>query len=109
MIKAAILLFVSMLFWESTSKPQRSRCHIVRIKSMSLSPREISIDRYDTVRWINETNSLHNIVAEDGSFKSPLLKRGEIFQYVFKTKAKKYYCGPHKLFGRKGIVKIILD
>ena len=109
MIKSAVLLLLAILFSGSISKQGRSRCHVVKIKSTSLSPKEIWIDRYDTVRWINETNHLHNIVAEDGSFKSPLLKKGETFQYAFKTKAKKYYCGPHKLFSKKGIVKIILD
>ena len=108
-MKAVIFLFASILFSAVALKAQNNRSHIVRIKSTSLSPKEISIDRYDTVRWINETNHVHNIVAEDGSFKSPLLKKGEAFEYVFKTKAKKYYCGPHKLFSKKGFVKIILD
>lgn len=109
MIRAIILLSLCILFSGEIPKQQNRRCHIVKIKSMSLSPKEISIDPYDTVRWINETNNLHNIVAEDGSFKSSLLKRGETFEYVFKTKAKKYYCGPHKLFNKKGLVKVILD
>lgn len=109
MIKVTILLSLCILFSGEIPKQQNSRCHIVRIMSKALYPKEISIDRYDTVRWINETNSLHNIVADDGSFASPLLKKGETFQYVFKTKAKKYHCGPHKLFSKKGVVKIILD
>ena len=59
MIKA-VFLFFTILFSGAISKQERSRCHIVKIKSMAHSPKEMWIDRYDTVQRINETNSLHN-------------------------------------------------
>lgn len=90
--------------------PQRYRCHIVKIKSLKFTPGELFIGLFDTVQWINETNATHRIIFRDNSLESAVLGKGEAFMYVFrKTGFIKYACPLHKLAGKKGVVKVIID
>jgi plastocyanin len=61
-----------------------------------------------TVTWVNEepdpTNA-HNILAEDGSFTSPLVMPGESWQYTFTTPGYyRYFCELHD--GMEGAVLV---
>jgi plastocyanin len=52
-----------------------------------------------TVEWINE-GGRHLVVADDGSFKSDVLKQGDKFEHKFdKAGTFAYYCEFH---GEKG-------
>jgi plastocyanin len=61
-----------------------------------------------TITWVNEepdpTNA-HNILAEDGSFASPLVLPGESWQYTFTTPGYyRYFCELHD--GMEGAVLV---
>lgn len=61
----------------------------------------------DTVIWKNESGGEHNVIANDGSFKSNMLEKGQLYALVFEKKGSfKYYCQPHRIMGMKGIIEV---
>jgi plastocyanin len=51
----------------------------VQIKSTGFSPSSISIDHGDAVTWKNVDKTDHQVVADDGSFASPILHAGQSY------------------------------
>lgn len=80
--------------------------HIVTMDAMSFNPKVIEIKPGDKVRWVNESYSSHNVIANNGSFKSAMLEtKGQAFEFTFtQTGTYAYFCRPHKLMGMKGKV-----
>jgi plastocyanin len=106
----ATIFVLVLLCYGKTPDTQRSRFHIVKIKRLKFTPKELFIDLNDTVQWINETNASHRIVAGDNSLASPVLKKGGAYMHVFrKTGFINYACPLHQRAGKKGVVKVIID
>lgn len=82
--------------------------HMVKMEGMKFVPNSLEIKSGETVRWINESGTSHNVVANDGSFKSEMLHdKGNWFEYTFRKAGEvKYYCQPHRLMGMKGVVHV---
>jgi plastocyanin len=57
----------------------------VTIKATSFSPRSITINFGDTVKWTNGDKVNHQIVANNGAFASGTLKPGQSYSFTFKT------------------------
>ena len=55
----------------------------VSIKSTGFSPSSISIDHGDQVSWKNNDKVDHQVVADDGSFASPILHAGQSYTATF--------------------------
>jgi plastocyanin len=55
----------------------------VQIKSTGFSPGTISIDHGDQVTWKNTDKTDHQVVADDGSFASPILHAGQSYTATF--------------------------
>ncbi|MCW2977745.1 MAG: hypothetical protein JWM06_3026, partial [Actinomycetia bacterium] len=55
----------------------------VQIKSTGFSPSSISIDHGDQVTWKNTDRVDHQVVADDGSFASPILHAGQSYTATF--------------------------
>jgi plastocyanin len=51
----------------------------VQIKSTGFSPSSISINHGDAVSWKNVDKTDHQVVADDGSFASPILHAGQSY------------------------------
>lgn len=78
------------------------------------TPQNLTIKPGTKVVWINTDNQLHNVISgtvlnkrpqADGIFKSPFLKAGAKFEYVFDKPGEfPYYCLPHVAMGMVGIV-----
>ena len=74
-------------------------------KDYLFSPETITIKPGTKVIWNNTDNQLHNVVSgivenrkgiHDKKFKSPYLKGGQKFEFVFNEKGEfPYYCLPH--------------
>lgn len=80
----------------------------VEMQGHKFVAKELKIRRGQTVRWVNKSKMFHNVVAEDKSFRSRLLKEGQEFEYKFDKKGKfDYYCEPHKSMGMVG--KVIVE
>ena len=55
----------------------------IQITSAGFSPRSTVIGVGDTVTWHNADNAAHQVVANNGSFASPVLKADETWSHTF--------------------------
>lgn len=51
--------------------------HVVEIKGMAFSPKNISIKAGETIMFVNKDSAPHTATAKDGSFNTGRLKKGE--------------------------------
>ena len=71
----------------------------VKISNFQFTPKVLTVAPGTTVEWINEA-SRHTVEADDGSFKSGVLKQGDKFEHKFdKAGTYAYHCEFH---GEKG-------
>ena len=68
----------------------------VKVVDRSYSPSELTVSVGDTVTWVFADGGMaHDVVADDKSFRSPLLKSGT-FSYTFDEPGTfSYHCTPH--------------
>ena len=68
----------------------------VTISNFAFGPAEVTISVGDTVTFVNGDDTIHSVVADDGSFHSDGLDTNDKFTMTF-TKAGKiaYHCGLH--------------
>ena len=72
----------------------------VSVVEFSFSPATVNINVGDTVVW-SGLGGGHNVVADDGSFRSD----GDVFQHTFNSVGTfGYICEPHVSFGMTGTV-----
>jgi plastocyanin len=64
----------------------------VSIANIQYSPASLTIKAGDSVTWTNYDERDHTVIAQDGSFSSPVIRRGESFTFQF-DKAGKYASG----------------
>ena len=71
----------------------------VKVSNFQFTPKVLTITPGTTVEWVNEA-SRHTVEADDGSFKSEVLKQGDKFEHKFdKAGTFAYHCEFH---GEKG-------
>ena len=77
----------------------------VQILKSGFSPSTATVAKGDTVVWKNADMTQHQVVADDGSFKSPVLSPGQTYTYVFRLNGTfGYHGGLHP--NLKGVVKV---
>jgi plastocyanin len=57
----------------------------INIFGATFEPARVTIDSGDTIRWVNKDNAQHQIVANDGTFASPVLNPGKAYGHTFKA------------------------
>ena len=68
----------------------------VTIADFTFSPTSITIDAGDTVTWNNNGPTPHSATANDGSFDTGILKKGQSGSHTFNQAGSfSYYCKPH--------------
>jgi len=71
----------------------------VKISSFKFEPKVLTVAPGTTVEWVND-GGRHSIEADNGSFKSDVLKQGDKFEHKFdKAGTFAYHCEFH---GEKG-------
>lgn len=71
----------------------------VKITNFQFTPKLLTITPGTTVEWVNDAGR-HSVEADDGSFKSDVLKQGDKFEHKFdKAGTFAYHCEFH---GDKG-------
>ena len=104
-----IILSVITIFLHSATVPvqHKPETRIIKMKGMRFDPSSVEVSIGDTVIWQNDSNGEHNVVANDGTFKSNMLEKGQIYALVFEKKGQfKYYCQPHRIMGMKGVITV---
>jgi len=57
----------------------------VKIQAKSFSPKSVTINQGDTVKWTNVDTGNHQIVADKGAFASGLLRTAGTYSFTFNT------------------------
>lgn len=55
----------------------------VVMESFSFTPAELTVPAGATVTWVNRHAANHDVVADDGTFASPLFGTGETYSFTF--------------------------
>jgi plastocyanin len=81
-----------------------SQAAAVKLVNITFTPAQLTVKVGTTVVWTSEDNVPHTVTADDGSFDSGNLKKGDSFKFTF-TKAGKfpYYCAYHGTAGGGGM------
>src|SRR6266540_1664144 len=58
---------------------------VINIYGSTMQPRTVTIDVGDSVRWVNRDNANHQIVADRGTFASPILRPGADYSHAFRA------------------------
>jgi plastocyanin len=68
----------------------------VVMKGIKFVPDSLTVKVGQTVTWLNQDNTDHDIVAVQGEFKSGLFGQGKSFSFTFaKAGTYAYYCSVH--------------
>lgn len=65
--------------------PASSATMAVQIKSSGFVPAKVTINQDDSVTWTNSDTKDHQVVANGGSFASPILKPGQTYTRTFRN------------------------
>jgi plastocyanin len=65
--------------------PASSATVTVQIKSTGFSPARVTINQNDSVTWKNVDTKNHQVVANNGSFASPILAPGKTYTRTFRS------------------------
>jgi len=57
----------------------------IKITKSGFSPKSVTINFGDAITWTNTDSADHQVVADNGSFASPILKHAQTFTFTFKT------------------------
>ena len=71
-------LIASFALVAMTPGPSRATANaVVQMNDDSFDPPSIRIEPGDTVTWVNRGRNPHNVVANDGAFRSKILQTGD--------------------------------
>jgi plastocyanin len=57
----------------------------INVYGAVFEPARVTVDAGDTVKWVNRDNAQHQIVANNGTFASPVLNPGRTYGHTFKS------------------------
>jgi plastocyanin len=63
----------------------------VRIIATGFTPKTVTIDQGDTVKWTNDDKINHQLVANNGAFASAIIRPGQTYSFTFNTAGKVNY------------------
>jgi plastocyanin len=88
------------------SQPASTATKGVAINATGFSPATVTIATTDAVRWTNRDTKNHQIVANNGSFASPVIAPGKTYRHVFSTAGTfRYHDALHPSLTGKVVVK----
>ena len=54
----------------------------VEIKGFAFNPKDVTVKVGQKITWTNADSAPHDVVADDGAFKSDTLETGDTFEYT---------------------------
>lgn len=80
----------------------------VEMKNFSFNPANLQIAAGTTVTWTNNDSAGHTVTADNGTFDSGTLRKGDKFSFTFNEAGTfAYYCRPHGGKGGQGMAAVI--
>jgi plastocyanin len=100
-----IFLVTGLVFSIFLSSPNKE--HVIEMTSHKFVPNKLTIKKGDSIRFINKSNNLHNVVSKKLKIRTKLIKKGD-FLIIKPSQVGEfsYYCQPHKSMGMTGEVTI---
>ena len=98
------LLFVLVSCFVGCSENHTPKVHVVEMKQMQFQPAELTVQKGDTVEFLNHDMVAHNIVEAKGTWSSSILPAGKSWKTVI-DKSYDYICTIHPTMKGKLIVK----
>ena len=100
-----LLLLLGAVLTLAAAAPVSAATTAVRITGTGFAPRTVYVSADDTITWTNATTSSQQVVADNGSFSSPVLSAGQSYSHTFDTAgAFAYHNGLHPV--RTGTVNV---
>lgn len=88
------------------AKKEQSKTYVIEISDFMFQTAELKIKVGDRVEFVNKDQVEHSVIAEDGSFDTGSLAKGDKSVVTFKKAGNiNYYCGAHP--GMKGVIKVL--
>jgi plastocyanin len=84
-MRKALLLVVATVGVVAASVSLAAVTRVVAIKPAGFSPVTRTIQTGDSIRWRNDDNVNHQVVADNGHFASPVLRPKQTYDRVFNT------------------------
>jgi plastocyanin len=107
-LKMAVCSLCYTFFLSSCATESRQivhKLHTVEIKQMKFQPAELTIQKGDTVVWINHDIVAHDVTEEPGkTWTSSLIRPGESWRFTISQSAD-YYCSIHVVMKGKLVVQ----
>ncbi|MGF1542514.1 MAG: plastocyanin [Pleurocapsa sp.] len=112
LLLSALLLVVTSFFFNVN--PAAAETYEIKMGSdngmLKFVPETLTIKSGDTVKWVNNKMSPHNVVFDDSGLKSHkqlVFSPGESYETTFKESGEyAYYCEPHRGAGMVGKVVV---
>jgi plastocyanin len=67
------------------SQPASTATKAVKITATAFSPKNVTINTGDAVKWTNSDTKNHQVIANNGAFASPTIGPGKTYTHVFNT------------------------
>lgn len=90
-MKKILLLPVAVLLALAVAASAGADTKTVQVTKNGFTPTSVTVTIGDTVTWHNADTVNHQVVANDGSFASPVLKAGDTYSFTFQKAAKVRY------------------
>jgi len=89
----------------TSAEEVKHKVYTVEIKEMKFQPAELTVQKGDTVVWINRDIVAHDVTEQpDKKWASPPLAMGQSWSLVA-TQNEDYYCSIHVIMKGKLVVK----
>ena len=110
MNKKIIVNFILLLQFLLTISLYAQKTYIIETTEMTFKPANLTVNIGDTVKWINTSKGLHNVIADDESFSSgdPSMEEWTFVNVFLKKGNNPYYCSIHGSKGGFGMSGSIL-
>jgi plastocyanin len=111
-LASAIVLVMASMATARVKRPgaaaRSAAAATVKISNFQFTPKTLAVPVGGTVEWNNEAGR-HMVEADDGSFKSEVLKAGDKFSFTFAKAGKyPYHCTFHGDKGGKDMAGTIV-
>ncbi|HWI91566.1 MAG TPA: plastocyanin/azurin family copper-binding protein [Flavisolibacter sp.] len=104
----AFAILALVFFLASCLGPEKKvipKSYTVEIKAMQFQPAELSVQKGDTVLFVNQDMLVHNVTEEKAkAWGSPSLATGESYKMVV-NESSDYYCSLHPVMKGKLVVQ----
>jgi plastocyanin len=104
MRKAGLAIVTACALGMALASPAVAANAGVRITQTGFSPAVVTIERGDTVTWRNLNPTEHQVVADNGTFRSPVLEPGAAYSFEFTRSGTYTYSDPKTTPARRGTV-----